>query len=141
MITLILTQGKDSRPVHLEQDLITVGRSKENVITLNDRKVSRHHAKIERIGVTFQISDLDSGNGTRVNGAKIGFQVLSEGDEIKIGDALLRVSAIDVEPGESEDAPASEPEVDLLPEPAPVKDLSREVTVVEARSRKRPAKS
>ena len=114
MITLILTQGNDSRPLHFEQELVTIGRSKDSILKIVDKKVSREHAKIERIGATFQISDLESGNGTKVNGKKIDFHVLADGDEIMIGDAHLLVRAID---GDSEDeAKAPGGEVDLLPE-------------------------
>jgi len=128
MITLILSQGKDSRPLHFEQDLITVGRSRESAISIQDRKISRQHAKIERIGATYQITDLDSGNGTRVNGQKVDFQVLNVGDQIKVGDALLDVRAIDEEPVGTESeaellpdvpaAEASEPTDVQLPRPA-----------------------
>lgn len=95
MISLTLTQGGQSRPLHLDQDLVTFGRSKENTVPLNDRKVSRQHAKIERAGAVFKITDLESGNGTRVNGKKIDVHELALDDVIKIGDAELLVKALE----------------------------------------------
>jgi len=96
MLTLILKEGSDAaKTLQLSQDVVTFGRSKENVIILRNIKASRHHAKIERIGGTYQISDLGSGNGTRVNGQKIDFQALSTGDEIRIGDAVVTLKSID----------------------------------------------
>jgi pSer/pThr/pTyr-binding forkhead associated (FHA) protein len=95
MLTLELVEGDRTQTLKLEQDLITIGRSKENTISIQNRKVSRKHARIERIGATYQITDLESGNGTRVNGEKTGFHALAAGDEIKVGDALLKVKGID----------------------------------------------
>jgi pSer/pThr/pTyr-binding forkhead associated (FHA) protein len=96
MLTLILKEGSDeAKTLHVSQDVVTLGRSKENIIILRNIKASRHHAKIERIGGTYQISDLGSGNGTRVNGQKIDFQALNTGDEIKIGDATVTLKSID----------------------------------------------
>lgn len=97
MISLLLTHGGQSRPLHLDQDLVTFGRSKENTVPLNDRKVSRKHAKIERAGAVFKITDLGSGNGTKVNGLRIDVQELALEDQIKIGDAELVVKALEAE--------------------------------------------
>ncbi len=95
MLTLILQEGANSVTLNLSDDVITLGRSKENNIVLKNIKSSRRHARIERIGATYQITDLGSGNGTKVNGKKIDFHTLEVGDEIKIGDALLTLKSID----------------------------------------------
>ncbi len=121
MITFILTQGKKSRPLHFEQELISIGRAKESLLRIPDKKTSREHAKIERIGATYQISDLESGNGTKVNGKRIDFHVLADGDEILIGDAHLLVRSIDGDPAEAAKGRESEP--DLLAEAAPLPEL------------------
>lgn len=97
MITLMLTQAGQSRPLHFDQDVVTFGRSKDNTLPLNDRKVSRKHAKIERSGAVWKITDLESGNGTKVNGRKIDVHELALEDEIRIGDAELVVKALEVE--------------------------------------------
>lgn len=96
MITLILTQAGTSRPLHLDQDEITFGRSKENTVPiLNDKKVSRRHAKIEKAGPVWKITDLASGNGTKVNGLRVDVHELALEDLIKIGDAELVVRAME----------------------------------------------
>jgi pSer/pThr/pTyr-binding forkhead associated (FHA) protein len=95
MLTLILKEGPKEVPLNLSDDVITLGRSKENNIVLKNIKSSRRHARIERIGATYQITDLGSGNGTKVNGKKIDFHTLAQGDEIKIGDAILILKSID----------------------------------------------
>jgi len=95
MLTLILKEGAAPVTLNLEQDVIAIGRAKENNIVLKNIKASRRHARIERIGATYQITDLGSGNGTKVNGKKIDFQALKKGDEIAIGDARLTLKGID----------------------------------------------
>lgn len=95
MLTLILKEGANPVTFNLSDDVITIGRSKENNIVLKNIKSSRRHARIERIGATYQITDLGSGNGTKLNGSKIDFQTLKKGDEIKIGDAIISLKSID----------------------------------------------
>jgi pSer/pThr/pTyr-binding forkhead associated (FHA) protein len=98
MLTVILKEGAAPVTLQLSDDVIAIGRSKENNIVLKNIKASRRHARIERIGATYQITDLGSGNGTKVNGKKIDFQALNKGDEIAIGDARLTLKAIDEGP-------------------------------------------
>ena len=80
MLTLILKEGGSPVTLKLEQDAINIGRSKDNEVVVKNIKASRRHARIERIGATYQITDLGSGNGTKVNGKKIDFQALNKGD-------------------------------------------------------------
>ncbi len=66
----------------------TLGRVGENEITLPDREVSRHHARIIRNGKQYHIEDLGSLNGTFVNGERLEPnkpQLLSSGSEVRLG--------------------------------------------------------
>lgn len=69
----------------LDRRLITIGRSLENNIVLEDARVSRHHAQLRLIGDQFCVLDLGSTNGTFVNGRKIREQVIGPGDEVSFG--------------------------------------------------------
>lgn len=72
-------------------DILRLGREEENDLTLPDEKVSRRHARIERRGAQYQITDLGSSNGTWVNGTRITAPtVLGDGDTLFIGDTQLR---------------------------------------------------
>lgn len=71
----------------LAKDLVTIGRHPNNIISIQQEAVSRHHAKIERKGDQFVLVDLNSSNGTFINGQKIKSQELKEGDVITLGDA------------------------------------------------------
>ena len=68
----------------------TIGR-KECDLILEDRLVSRRHAELKSIENTIVISDLESKNGTRVNGKKISTSVLLPNDLISIGSINLRI--------------------------------------------------
>jgi predicted component of type VI protein secretion system len=107
MLTLILKENGAPVTLQIEEDVIAIGRAKENNIVIKNIKASRRHARIERIGATYQITDLGSGNGTKVNGKKIDFQALNKGDEIAIGDARITLKAIDDGP-DAMDAPDDE---------------------------------
>lgn len=64
---------------------ITIGRSSENNIVMEDILISRHHAKITWDGIKAKIIDLQSRNGTWVNNIRIKEKILEDSDDIKIG--------------------------------------------------------
>ncbi|MEW4528728.1 MAG: FHA domain-containing protein [Maioricimonas sp. JB045] len=68
---------------------ITIGREEDNDIRLNDERVSRFHAKVQAHSGQVILTDLESTNGTRVNGHPVKMRVLQAGDQILIGRCLL----------------------------------------------------
>jgi len=70
---------------------LIIGRKAENDITIDwDNAVSRRHAELELVAGSWFVTDLDSANGTFVNGAKVDRKrALRVGDEIRIGDTTL----------------------------------------------------
>jgi hypothetical protein len=66
-----------------------IGRDASLAAAVEDRQVSRHHAKITCEGEEFWIEDLNSTNGTRVNGVPIEKQKLANNDQIGLGDAIV----------------------------------------------------
>jgi tetratricopeptide (TPR) repeat protein/pSer/pThr/pTyr-binding forkhead associated (FHA) protein len=78
--------------------VLTVGRAEDNDLALTDPKVSRYHARVRREGAAFVITDLDSANGTLVNGVRLTeHHTLRHGERITIGDTELLYQ----EPGRS----------------------------------------
>jgi hypothetical protein len=73
------------RQVALNQPYLTIGRSVENDVILEEDDVSRKHAHIKLKGGHYVLTDLNSANGTRVNGQSIRECVLHDGDEIGLG--------------------------------------------------------
>jgi DNA-binding response OmpR family regulator len=69
----------------LSKTVTSIGRWADNDIVIDDRWVSRHHARIRREGEQYTVEDLDSKNGTIVNGRRIGAPIaLLDGDEIQV---------------------------------------------------------
>ena len=69
---------------------VTLGRSRQSDIMVDDPNVSRAHAEIRPRGGSWVLTDLNSTNGTRLNGRRLqGSEVLKPGDEIELGTSLL----------------------------------------------------
>ena len=64
---------------------VTIGRSPDSSIFLDDVTVSRKHASIEKAGTNFTFKDSGSLNGSYVNNESVTEKVLHSGDEIQIG--------------------------------------------------------
>jgi hypothetical protein len=70
---------------------VTIGRSRQCEVVLDDPNVSRQHAEIRPRGGSWVLTDLGSTNGSSINGRRInGPEVVKPGDEIEIGTSLMR---------------------------------------------------
>lgn len=91
MVKLIVTEaGGGTQELLLENERTTIGRHPDNDLCLNDKSVSGRHAVVVRILDDAFIEDLDSTNGTQVNGRQIAKHPLADGDVITIGRNSLR---------------------------------------------------
>jgi pSer/pThr/pTyr-binding forkhead associated (FHA) protein len=68
---------------------VTIGREEGNTLRLNDERVSRFHAKVQFDNGEIILTDLESTNGTRVNGNVVQIRRLRPGDRIGVGRSLL----------------------------------------------------
>jgi PAS domain S-box-containing protein len=78
----------------IEDEVTTIGRSSDNSIDIKDLSISRNHARITSRGERYFIEDLNSQNGTWINGHPMnpGYQIeLKEGDFISIGNVVMSV--------------------------------------------------
>jgi Nif-specific regulatory protein len=73
----------------LDDSEFSVGRNPSNRLSVSDPSLSRQHCVIAGRGGRFEIRDLDSRNGTFVNGVPVHERVLADGDEIQIGNSLF----------------------------------------------------
>ncbi len=86
LIELDQVEGTAGRRMHdIGEETVTVGRSPESNIFLDDVTVSRKHAEIERGEQGYRIRDVGSLNGTYVNRVRVDAVDLRNGDEIQIG--------------------------------------------------------
>lgn len=80
---------------------VTIGRSSQASYAFDDALLSRKHCQIECRGALCRIVDLQSRNGTYVNGQRIGAQLIKPGDRIKIGSLLIEVAPASAVPPEA----------------------------------------
>jgi len=91
MAKLIITlDGVTLNEVNLEQPRITLGRAASNDIRLDDGTVSGKHAVLHVLGKEVFVEDLDSTNGTVVNGQRVHRRQLRHGDVLRIGQHELK---------------------------------------------------
>jgi pSer/pThr/pTyr-binding forkhead associated (FHA) protein len=89
-ITLRVLDGADRGRIFSELvPPVTIGREEGNTIQLNDERVSRYHIKIQEDHEKLVLTDLESTNGTKVNGEDIQLRILRFGDMITIGRSVL----------------------------------------------------
>ena len=77
----------------LVDDLVTVGRSPDNTIVINNPSVSARHAQLQLAGETYRLKDLGSTNGTRVNDIPATETALRFDDRIRFGGIEARYEA------------------------------------------------
>lgn len=82
---VILNQVEGFRVFDIEKEKVVIGRGDDADLMLPNISVSRHHAQILWSGETCSIEDLESSNGTLVNGKTVKGVVLASGDEILLG--------------------------------------------------------
>lgn len=89
-VTFQVLEGIDKGRVFRDLPVpVTIGREEGNVLRLNDERVSRYHAKVQLDNEDVIITDLDSTNGTRVNGSPVQIRRLRPGDQIALGRSTL----------------------------------------------------
>ena len=89
-ITLRVIDGADRGRVYSDLPTpVTIGREEGNSIQLNDERISRFHVKIQEDQDKVVLTDLESTNGTKVNGEDIQLRILRYGDMISVGRTVL----------------------------------------------------
>jgi pSer/pThr/pTyr-binding forkhead associated (FHA) protein len=84
-----VTRGAADSPKYPLGKETTIGRAHTNHIVLKEARISRQHAIIRQAGKEFVIEDLQSSNGVYVNGERLKEHVLTNGDQIQIGDFVM----------------------------------------------------
>jgi len=87
----VLHNSEELNVLEIAAGVLTIGRAEDNTIRLNDKTVSKHHARIVTYFSATHIEDIGSTNGTYVNGKKIHMHVLQPGDILSIGKYQLKV--------------------------------------------------
>ncbi len=116
---ILTTEAQGKVAYEFAEASITIGRAPDNMIVIDDPSVSNRHALMELTGETYRLKDLDSTNGTKVNGVPTTETVLRFEDRIRFGaiDAryepdvrgsqpLPELESIEVQPAQSSAAPS-----------------------------------
>src|SRR5262245_37753367 len=90
VVTFQVLEGVDKGRVFRDlKTPVTIGREEGNVLRLNDERVSRFHAKVQFDNEEIILTDLESTNGTRVNGNVVQIRRLRPGDRVGLGRSVL----------------------------------------------------
>jgi hypothetical protein len=89
----ILSGVLEGKAYDLVEERITLGRAMDNMIRLEDGTVSHHHATMVLDGTDYRLRDLNSTNGTRVNGMRVVETRLNHGDQVRLGSVEMRYEA------------------------------------------------
>lgn len=126
---LVIRQGPEVGKIFpLTSVSHTIGRDPLVEISLNDLEVSRQHARLTETAAGYQLEDLNSTNGTFVDGLQIGNDpiLLTPGQEIRLGsDILLAYVEAETETAVS-DSPAADLEATMVAAPEPEPQPARE---------------
>ena len=116
---ILTTQAQGKVAYEFAERSITIGRAPDNMIVIDDPSVSNRHALLELSGETYRLKDLDSTNGTKVNGVPITETVLRFEDRVRFAaiearfepdvrgsQSLPQRELIEAKPAESNVAPS-----------------------------------
>jgi predicted component of type VI protein secretion system len=95
-LVLVLKGSGFIKEYTFTKEVIVVGRSLTNDLVIEDNTISRHHFKIYRQNDNFFIEDLNSTNGTYLNGTRVKNSVLKNGDSISISYYTIDVKIINI---------------------------------------------
>jgi general secretion pathway protein E len=112
----------------LDQSPVTIGRHVSNRLVLDDNQASRAHAVIEHVKGGYQVRDLNSSNGTFLNGKKVATAPLKPGDQVSIGGTRITLVGDEAPPDNEGDFQVdldALSEDDLVEEPVVVRDSDR----------------
>src|SRR5262245_9712593 len=89
-LTFQVIEGVDKGRIFRDLPIpVTIGREEGKLLPLNDERVSRFHAKVQQEDGDVILTDLESTNGTRVNGSPVQIRRLRAGDQISVGRSML----------------------------------------------------
>lgn len=133
-LTFQVIEGVDKGRIFRDLPIpVTIGREEGNLLRLNDERISRFHAKVQQEDGDVILTDLESTNGTRVNGAPVQIRRLRAGDQINVGRSMLLFGTLEeiaVRKAEKKhDQKGTHPE-NTLPGTVPGDDLGFDINAI-----------
>ena len=100
---VVLSEGLTGRTYELKVEKTTIGRLEDNAFQIPEQSVSSHHCEVLLRGSDVVIKDLDSTNGTFINGEKISERPLKPGQILRLGQVEIRLEGDGQAAGASDD--------------------------------------
>ena len=135
---VLTTEAQGKVAYEFTEDSVTIGRAPDNMIVIDDPSVSSRHAQLELSGGVYRLKDLDSTNGTRVNGIPITETALRFDERVRFGVVEARfepdmrgtqplpvLKEIEAKPAESSAAPFDFTNASPFPQRAKDRDPTR----------------
>ena len=91
MKLVLLSAGMTGRTCELRADKITIGRNEDNTFQIAEPSVSSHHCEVLLRGKDVVVRDLNSTNGTFINGEKVTESVIKPGQILRLGQIEMRL--------------------------------------------------
>jgi|SRR5436190_4492918 len=88
---VLLSAGMTGRTHELKVDKTTIGRVEDNTFQIAEPSVSSHHCEVLLKGSDVVVQDLNSTNGTYINGEKVTESVLKPGQTLRLGQIEMRL--------------------------------------------------
>ena len=88
---VVLSAGMTGRTHELNVDKTTIGRVEDNTFQISEPSVSSHHCELLLRGADVVVRDLQSTNGTFINGEKVSESVLKPGQILRLGQIEMRL--------------------------------------------------
>lgn len=104
---VVLSEGLKGTSHELKVDRTTVGRVEDNAFQVPDASVSSHHCEVLLKGEEVVIKDLDSTNGSYIDGEKITESPLKPGQKLRLGQVELELATGEGGPAAAESKPAA----------------------------------
>jgi pSer/pThr/pTyr-binding forkhead associated (FHA) protein len=118
---LVFEEGPDAGAVYKLGVQARLGRAADNDFELSDSVASRNHILVQRHAAGYTVEDLESSNGTLVNGERLDAPVwLENGDTITIGETVIRFSRIGTAAVKAYPEPLSEESPLVTPAEEPI---------------------
>ncbi len=115
---VVLTEGFTGRTYELKVDRTTVGRVEDNAFQVAEASVSSHHCEILLRGDQVIVKDLESTNGTYINGQKVTESPLQSGQILRLGQLEMRL-----ETGDAKEASKKQDRTLVVPAGVKLNDL------------------
>jgi len=90
---VVLSEGFTGLTCELKADKTTVGRLEDNAFQISEPSVSSHHCELTQRGTDLLVKDLNSTNGTFINGEKVAEAVLKPGQILRLGQVEMRLES------------------------------------------------